>query len=91
MAPSPDRYGSRWRPLDWLADAGLRDAALEAAAGPLAEQKVLVHGDYQHFNVPWSEGQLTGVVDWPNAGTGNRGSDGHCRQRGGVVRYPDRR
>jgi len=80
MAPSPDRYGSRWRPLDWLADAGLRDAALEAAAGPLAAQKVLVHGDYQHFNVLWSEGQLTGVVDWPNAGTGNRGSDvGQCR------------
>ena len=28
----------------------------------------------------WSDGRLTGVVDWPNAATGNRGSDvGHCR------------
>jgi aminoglycoside phosphotransferase (APT) family kinase protein len=67
-------------PLDWLADRGLRDAAREAAAGELVEEKVLVHGDYQHFNVLWRDDRLSGVVDWPNAGTGNRGSDvGHCR------------
>jgi len=67
-------------PLDWLADGGLRDAAREAASGPLVEEKVLVHGDYQHFNVLWCDGRLSGVVDWPNAATGNRGSDvGHCR------------
>ena len=76
----PDRYGVRYRPLDWLADHGLRDAAREAASGPLVAEKVLVHGDYQHFNVLWCDGQLSGVVDWPNAATGNRGSDvGHCR------------
>lgn len=68
------------RPLDWLADRGLRDAARQAASGPLVEEKVLVHGDYQHFNVLWCKGQLSGVVDWPSAATGNRGSDvGHCR------------
>ena len=78
--PSPDRYAVRDRPLGWLADSGLRDAAREAASGPLADEKVLVHGDYQHFNVLWCDGRLTGVVDWPNAATGNRGSDvGHCR------------
>lgn len=78
--PSRDRYGVRDRPLDWLADRGLREAAREAASGPLAEEQVLVHGDYQHFNVLWWHGRLTGVVDWPNAATGNRGSDvGHCR------------
>ena len=72
--PSPDR--SR----DWLADHGLREAARAAASGPLDEEMVLVHGDYQHFNVLWREGRLTGVVDWPNAATGSRGSDvGHCR------------
>ena len=28
----------------------------------------------------WRHGRLTGVVDWPNAPTGDRGSDvGHCR------------
>ena len=83
----PDHPHARWdgwydddAPLDWLPDRGLRDAAREAASGPLVEEKVLVHGDYQHFNVLWSDGRLTGVVDWPNAATGNRGSDvGHCR------------
>ena len=82
-----DRPHTRWdgwydvdAPLDWLPDRGLRDAAREAASGPVVEEKVLVHGDYQHFNVLWSDGRLTGVVDWPNAATGNRGSDvGHCR------------
>ncbi len=63
-----------------MTDRGLRDAAHEAASGALVDEKVLVHGDYQHFNVLWCEGRLTGVVDWPNAGIGNRGSDvGHCR------------
>ena len=77
---SPDRYGVRHRPLDWLADRGLRDAAREAASGPLVEEQVLVHGDYQHFNILWHAGRLSGVVDWPHAATGNRGSDvGHCR------------
>ncbi len=83
----PERPNTRWdgwyrddRPLDWLADRGLRDAAREAASGPLVDEKVLVHGDYQHFNVLWCDGRLSGVVDWPNAATGNRGSDvGHCR------------
>lgn len=74
------QHGASDRPLDWLGDRGLRDAALDAAAGPLTQEKVLVHGDYHHFNVLWCQGRLTGVVDWPNAATGNRGSDvGHCR------------
>lgn len=78
--PSPDRYGIRYRPLEWLVDSGLREAAREAASGPLGHERVLVHGDYQHFNILWGDGRLTGVVDWPNGGTGNRGSDvGHCR------------
>jgi aminoglycoside phosphotransferase (APT) family kinase protein len=83
----PDHPQTRWdgwydesRPLDWLSDHGLRDAAREAASGPLEEEKVLVHGDYQHFNVLWCDGRLSGVVDWPTAATGSRGSDvGHCR------------
>ena len=89
-AQSPDRYGVRHRPLDWLADRGLRDAAREAASGPLGDEKVLVHGDYQHFNVLWSDGRLTGVVDWPNAATGDRGSDvGHCRLNLAVLFDPE--
>lgn len=77
---TPDRYAVRYRPLDWLTDRALRDAAREAAAGPLPDERVMVHGDYQHFNVLWWEGRLSGVVDWPHAGVGIRGSDvGHCR------------
>ncbi|MHB8339591.1 MAG: aminoglycoside phosphotransferase family protein [Mycobacteriales bacterium] len=77
--PSPDRYGIQPRPLDWLVDPGLREAAREVASGSYGDESVLVHGDYQHFNILWCDGRLTGVVDWPNGGTGNRGSDvGHC-------------
>ncbi|MGA9746215.1 MAG: phosphotransferase [Nocardioides sp.] len=73
-------YDERHRPLPWLDDPGLRDAAHEAAAGPLVDEQVLVHGDYQHFNVLWRGGRLTGIVDWPNSASGSRGSDvGHCR------------
>lgn len=74
------RYADGPRPLDWLADRGLRDAARQAATGPVAEEQVLTHGDYQHFNVLWRGGRLSGIVDWPTAAMGNRGSDvGHCR------------
>jgi aminoglycoside phosphotransferase (APT) family kinase protein len=74
------RYAENPRPLDWLADRGLRNAARAAASGPLVEEQVLTHGDYQHFNALWHEGRLSGIVDWPTAAMGNRGSDvGHCR------------
>lgn len=83
----PERPPTRWdgwyedgRLLEWLRDTGLRAAAREAASGPLSAEQVFVHGDYQHFNVLWRDGCLCGVVDWPHAGTGSRGSDvGHCR------------
>lgn len=67
---------------DWIDDPGLRREALEAATSREgAEQQVLRHGDYQHFNVLWSGGgDLTGVVDWTEGGIGPRGNDvGHCR------------
>ena len=71
------RMAQRWTGLP---DRGLREAARAAASGPLVDEEVLVHGDYQHFNVLWCDGRLSGVVDWPNAATGNRGSNvGHCR------------
>ena len=68
-------------PLAWLPDPGLRDAARQAVeSGSLDRQVVLGHGDYQHFNVLWAAGRLTGVVDWPNAAMTPRGVDvGHCR------------
>ena len=68
-------------PLEWLPDRGLREAARHAVdSGSPDRQAVLGHGDYQHFNVLWDAGRLTGVVDWPNAAMTPRGVDvGHCR------------
>ncbi|HTL37853.1 MAG TPA: phosphotransferase [Kofleriaceae bacterium] len=38
------------------------------------------HGDYQHFNMLWSDEQLTGVIDWIEACLGPQDLDvGHCR------------
>lgn len=38
-----------------------------------------LHGDFQHFNVLWSRGRLTGVVDWGFAASGPADIDvGHC-------------
>ena len=66
------------------ASAGRRDlwtAAMRViATKPPAGEGVLVHGDYQHFNVLWSRGRLSALVDWSGSGTGPRDVDvGHCR------------
>ena len=39
-----------------------------------------VHRDFQHFNMLWSRGRLSGVVDWSLASLGPADIDaGHCR------------
>jgi aminoglycoside phosphotransferase (APT) family kinase protein len=39
-----------------------------------------IHRDFQHFNLLWSRGRLTGVVDWGSAASGPPDIDvGHCR------------
>lgn len=41
---------------------------------------VFVHGDYQHFNVLWSRGRLSALVDWGSSGIAPPDLDvGHCR------------
>jgi aminoglycoside phosphotransferase (APT) family kinase protein len=83
----PSRLPVRWdgwydgeASLRWITDEGLRDEARGAAgSAPLGRQVAFAHGDYQHFNVLWQDGELTGVVDWPNAAMAPRGVDvGHC-------------
>nr|WP_246416354.1 phosphotransferase [Nocardioides luti] len=85
-----DRYEDRPRALDWIADRGLREAARQAADGPPPRDDLaFVHGDFQHFNVLWLDGRLTGVVDWPHAGVASRGTDvGHCRLNLAVLLGP---
>lgn len=68
----------------WLDDAGLAVEAVAAATSATGAgspgQRTLVHGDYQYFNVLWRQERLSGVVDWPGVGSGQRGLDvGHCR------------
>jgi aminoglycoside phosphotransferase (APT) family kinase protein len=41
---------------------------------------VFVHGDYQHFNVLWSRGRLSALVDWGSSRIAPPDLDvGHCR------------
>jgi aminoglycoside phosphotransferase (APT) family kinase protein len=67
--------------FSWISDAGLRRAAAATASEDVGGgQAVFAHGDYQHFNILWTGEDLSGVVDWTEAGTGARGTDvGHCR------------
>jgi aminoglycoside phosphotransferase (APT) family kinase protein len=50
------------------------------ARAPDAFAPVLIHSDYQHFNMLWSAERMTGVVDWTYAGPGHPDRDvAHCR------------
>jgi aminoglycoside phosphotransferase (APT) family kinase protein len=44
-------------------------------ARPAGGQSVLVHGDLWHGNTMWSDGALTGLIDWDCAGAGAPGVD----------------
>ena len=62
-----------------------RPALWEAAFATLRQQApepktCFIHRDFQHFNLLWRRGQLTGVVDWTGSCTGPADFDlGHCR------------
>jgi aminoglycoside phosphotransferase (APT) family kinase protein len=53
-------------------------------------EAVLAHGDYQHFNVLWSRGRLSALVDWSGAVIGSPDLDvGHCRLNLAVLYSPE--
>lgn len=55
-----------------------RDAIALAATADIAGDGLL-HTDYQHYNVLWNRGRLTGVVDWAWPSHGAPDLDlGHC-------------
>jgi len=57
-----------------------RDAIALVAEERRPVRTCFVHRDYQHFNLLWMRGRLTGVVDWIEAGLGPPEIDvGHCR------------
>jgi aminoglycoside phosphotransferase (APT) family kinase protein len=82
-APAFDRQVDPWRLA--VPAAASRPALWRALARVLGEraspcQPRFIHGDFQHFNLLWSRGRLTGVVDWDAAASGPPDIDtGHCR------------
>jgi aminoglycoside phosphotransferase (APT) family kinase protein len=65
----------------WMRRPDIWERASEVLAShPPPVEPCLIHGDYQHFNMLWQDGALTGVVDWGSAATGCPDVDvGHCR------------
>ena len=73
----------------WSQRPGLWEQAQRVLAGPAPESATFIHGDYQHFNLLWTRGRLTGVVDWTHAGMGHPDRDvGHCRLNLAVLYSP---
>ena len=68
-------------PPTWTTQPALWERVYEVASGDWpAHDRHLIHRDYHPNNVLWSNGEVTGVVDWVNACRGPRGVDvGHCR------------
>ena len=73
-APAPVVPASATRPAVWEAAFGvLRQQPPETAT-------CFIHRDFQHFNLLWRRGRLTGVVDWATSCAGPADFDiGHCR------------
>lgn len=76
--PRP-RDGST-EPPPWARRPDVWRAALEAVHGsPPGGPATFLHGDFQHFNLLWSRGRLTGVVDWAWPHRGAPSADvAHC-------------
>jgi aminoglycoside phosphotransferase len=73
LDPLPVPASAR-RPDVWTA------AKRVIATAPPSGDAVFVHGDYQHFNVLWSRGRLSALVDWSSSRIAPPDVDvGHCR------------
>jgi aminoglycoside phosphotransferase (APT) family kinase protein len=64
----------------WSARPALWEAAIDAVQRLPHDPTVFVHRDFHPGNVLWSDGRVSGVVDWIEASAGPPGIDtGHCR------------
>jgi aminoglycoside phosphotransferase (APT) family kinase protein len=83
--PTESPWSERpWQPPSWSAHPERWAEAIarcaEAPPGYGAAPDRLVHGDFQHFNLLWRRGRLTGIVDWGAPPARPIDSDlGHCR------------
>jgi aminoglycoside phosphotransferase (APT) family kinase protein len=86
VAGEPPWFQSHSAPPDWSAHPEVWARALDVATATAPDPAttppptVLVHGDFQHFNLLWSRHRLTAVVDWGAPHGRPLDSDlGHCR------------
>jgi aminoglycoside phosphotransferase (APT) family kinase protein len=57
-----------------------RDAIALVGERPPKDELTFIHHDYQHFNLLWQRGRISGVVDWVFGSSGPPSMDvGHCR------------
>lgn len=70
--PPYESWGSQRECPSWAQRPDLWEAAFQvhAAKSPSGDVCV-VHRDFQHFNVLWTRGQVSGVVDWVWASRGS--------------------
>jgi aminoglycoside phosphotransferase (APT) family kinase protein len=75
-----------WEPKDVPVPPWTTSPANWRAAGEVVRESApayedrFAHGDYQHFNLLWRRGRLTGIVDWVGAFRGPADVDvAHCR------------
>ncbi len=68
-------------PPPWSRHPSAWQAALSAYEGPRPEfERVFVHRDYHPGNLLWTDGEITGVVDWVSSCVGPAEEDvAHCR------------
>jgi aminoglycoside phosphotransferase (APT) family kinase protein len=71
------------RPALW------REAITLMEGEPPRDEQAFIHHDYQHFNLLWQRGRISGVVDWVFGSIGSPSMDlGHCRLNLAVLYSP---
>jgi aminoglycoside phosphotransferase (APT) family kinase protein len=74
----------------WSRRPELWKEAARILSGPAPAGACFIHGDYQHFNLLWSRGRVTGVIDWAEGGIGHPDRDiGHCQLNLAVLFSPE--
>lgn len=75
----------------WISRPDVWHAAQAVLTSPPPEfVPRFVHSDYQHFNLLWRRGKLTGIVDWTSPGVGPPDVDpAHFRLNLAVLFSPD--
>jgi len=67
---------TRLEPPGWSSHPDLWAEAIAIVNGPRPQTPMrFIHRDYHPCNVLWHDGQLSGIVDWPNACLGPAGID----------------